>query len=137
VTNPSENPNPVPPSGCRGSDRPTAAGAGARRPVWYRRLPGHLGIWVAGLALVAACLIGCTGFIAGAVVSDGFGGHDGGRDGRWGHEQQRGGYGRGGDEDDAPKRQQGTTAPTPVPSGTVTGTPARPSTPSPAATPTA
>jgi hypothetical protein len=151
VTNPPDNTNPVPAADEPRQDSPTTPAVGERRPAWYRRLPGHLGIWVAGLALVAACVIGSCGFIAGAVVSHGFGEHGGSSGDRWGNERQRGGYGPGGGQDNgeygpgderAPKQRRGKTPPTPVPSPTVPPTPAQPSTaqpstPSPAVSPTA
>lgn len=144
MTNPPDSPNPVPAADDPRQESPTTPAVGASRPAWYRRLPGHLGIWIAGLALVSACVIGSCGFIAGAVVSHGFGEHGGSSGDRWGNEQQRGGdeggqnNGEYGPGDGRPqKHRRGTTAPTPVPPRTVTPTPAQPSTPPPAASPTA
>jgi hypothetical protein len=137
VTNPPDNPNPVP------SDSPTTPAAGVPRAAWYRRLPGHLGIWVAAAALVAACVIGSCGFIAGAVASHGFGEHSVSRDDRWGNERRRGDDPRDGgrnNPDNGPRRKRGNTPPAPpapAPTGPVTPAPAQPSTPSPTASPTA
>ncbi|NJC68606.1 hypothetical protein HC031_02535 [Planosporangium thailandense] len=98
------------------------------------------------LALVAACVIGCGGFVAGVLVSHGFGdGRGANRHSQWGP-GQRGGYGgrfRDGqnlrDGQNGPgwqrvPRHRGT-APAPIPSATMP--PAQPSAPSPAASPTA
>lgn len=122
-------PPPTPPAS------PTAPPA--RRPPWYRRLPGHLGLWVAALALVGACVIGCGGFVAGVVVSHGFG--DGRGVGRVGHRDPRqpGGRLRNGPYGPGWQRgpRQGRTAPAPQPLTSLP--PAQPSAPSPAASPTA
>jgi hypothetical protein len=143
VTNPPDSPNPVPAADDPQQESPTTPAVGASRPAWYRRLPGHLGIWIAGLALVSACVIGSCGFIAGALVSHGFGERGGSSGDRWGNEQQRGGdEGDGGQKNGEygpgdgrpPRHERGTT---PVPSRTATPTPAQPSTPAPAASPTA
>jgi hypothetical protein len=125
------------------------AARGATIAAWYRRLPGRPAIWLAALALVVTCIIGCCGFIAGAVASHGFGEHSISRDDRGGNDQQRGddqrengrdggrdgNYGPG--QERGPEHRRGKIAPTPVPSGTVTPTPTQPSTPSPAVSPTA
>jgi hypothetical protein len=143
VTNPADNPNadnpnPVPPAEGPQPDSPTTPAAGTRQAAWYRRLPGRLGVWVAALALVAACVIGGCGFIAGAVVSHGFGERGVSRDDHWGPQRQRGDNGEYGPGDGrGPNHRRGRLTPTPVPSGTVTPTPTRPSTPSPAPSPTA
>jgi hypothetical protein len=145
----------IPPVDRSESESGPATGApaapGVRPVAWYRRLPGRPKIWLAALALVAACVIGCGGFIAGAVASHGVGEHGTSRDVRWGNDRQRGDHGRDNGREDGrhgqfgpgdergPKQRRDRMTPAPAPSGTVaptptqtpTQTPAQPSTPSP------
>jgi hypothetical protein len=153
VTNPPDNPSAVPPADDPRQDSPTtpsAPAAGTRRAAWYRRLPGRLGIWIAAAALVAAFVIGCGGFLAGALVSHGFGERGSGesgnsRDGGWGHEGQRGGNGRDGGQNDreygpgdgrSPKHERGRRGQTPTPTQPSSPSPTQSSTPAPTASPT-
>jgi hypothetical protein len=129
-----DNTNPLPPADGPRHDSPTTPLGTAGRAAWYRRLPGRLGIWVAAAALVAACVIGSCGFIAGALVSRGFGEHGVSRHDRWGDEERGGGFGRGEERD--PKNRRGTVTPSPTSSATVTPTPAQPPTPSQPVSPT-
>jgi hypothetical protein len=99
-----------------------------------RQLPGRPAIWLAAVALVAACLIGCSGIAIGAALT-GFGDRGGhSREGGWGDERgsgdgQDGEHKRGDDEDRTP-------APSPSVSPKPTATPTTPA-PTPTASPTA
>jgi hypothetical protein len=75
----------VPPPGAYAGPPP-----GPVRPGWRNRLPGRPGLWLAALALVAACLIGLAGVAVGTVISHGSG--DGDRGGN-GWRDDRGGDG--------------------------------------------
>jgi hypothetical protein len=110
------------------SAQPGAAAPGARLTAWYRRLPGRPWIWLAALALVAACVIGCCGFVAGAVVSHG-GEHGISRNDRWGNDRHRGDDGGDNGRERGPERRPGKIAPPPAPPGTVVPTPAVPTPP--------
>jgi hypothetical protein len=87
-----------------------------RGPAWVHRLPGPIGVWLAAVALVAACLIGCGGFALGAVVSHGF--RDGGysREDRGGHHRRYGDERRGEEKTPTPSTSVSPKSASPSPS---------------------
>jgi hypothetical protein len=142
VTNPPDSPNPVPPADEPRQESPTTPLTGAGRPAWYRRasgglsrLPGRLSIWVAAAALLAGCVVGSCGFVAGALVSHGFGERDFGDRGVSRHD--RGGYdGRDGEGRRGQQKERGEVAPSPTSTTPVSPSPSQSPSSSPSVSPT-